>query len=96
MGVDEPARCPGGRIPSHAEGQAFHRPDLCFLSWSPHGGIEPPRPSLPWNHREPLCATPFSQVARDRRCRSQRFSFGDVMRSLHASELSSLGQHLDA
>jgi hypothetical protein len=28
--------------------------------------------------------------------RSYRLSFGDVMRALHASELSSLGRHLDA
>jgi transposase len=28
---------------------------------------------LPWNNREPLCAAPFSQVAPDRRWRSNRF-----------------------
>ncbi len=33
-------------------------------------GIEPATSSLPWNHREPLCGRPFSQVAPDRRCRS--------------------------
>jgi hypothetical protein len=34
------------------------------------------------NHREPLCGTPFPQLAPDRRCQSYRFSFGEVMRSL--------------
>ena len=48
----------------------------------PPGGIEPPTPSLPWNHQEPLCGTPYSQVTPDRRGRSYRFSFGQVMRSL--------------
>jgi hypothetical protein len=37
--------------------------------------------SLPWNHREPLCGPPFPQVAPDRRGRSYRFSFGEVVRS---------------
>jgi hypothetical protein len=36
----------------------------------PPGGIEPPTPSLPWNHQEPLCGRSFSQVARDRRGQS--------------------------
>jgi hypothetical protein len=39
-------------------------------------------PSLPWNHQEPLCGPPFPQLAPDRRGRSYRFSFGEVMRSL--------------
>jgi hypothetical protein len=34
--------------------------------WSP-AGIEPATPSLPWNHQEPLCRRPFSQLAPDRR-----------------------------
>ena len=29
----------------------------------PPAGIEPATPSLPWNHREPLCEPAFSQVA---------------------------------
>jgi hypothetical protein len=37
---------------------------------------------LPWNHREPLCETPFSQVTPDRRRQSYRFYFDEVMRSL--------------
>jgi hypothetical protein len=41
------------------------------LTWwfvvEPPAGIEPATPSLPWNHREPLCGTPFRQVTRDRR-----------------------------
>jgi hypothetical protein len=48
----------------------------------PPAGIEPATPSLPWNHREPLCGTPFPQVKPDRRGQSYRFSFGAVMRSL--------------
>ena len=36
-------------------------------------GIEPATPSLPWNHREPLCRSPFSQVVCDRRTQSYRF-----------------------
>jgi hypothetical protein len=54
---------------------------LVSLCVEPPAGIEPATPSLPWNHREPLCATPFSQVTPDRRRRSYRFSFGQVMRS---------------
>jgi hypothetical protein len=38
-------------------------------------------PSLPWNHREPLCGPPFPQVTPDRKGRSNRFSFGEAMRS---------------
>jgi hypothetical protein len=38
---------------------------ICMVE--PPAGIEPATPSLPWNHQEPLCGTPFSQVARDRR-----------------------------
>jgi hypothetical protein len=38
--------------------------------------------SLPWNHQEPLCGTPFPQVASDRRRQSYRFSFGEHMCSL--------------
>jgi hypothetical protein len=48
----------------------------------PPAGIEPATPPLPWNHQEPLCEPPSSQVTLDRRCRSYRFSLGEVMRSL--------------
>jgi hypothetical protein len=53
----------------------------------PPAGIEPATPSLPWNHQEPLCEPPFSQVAPDRRGRSYRFSFDAVMRSLSSRVL---------
>src|SRR5215203_3993886 len=39
-------------------------------------------PSLPWNHREPLCGPPFPQVTPDRKGQSYRFSSGEVMRSV--------------
>ena len=44
-------------------------------------------PSLPWNHQEPLCGTPFPQVTPDRRGQSYRFSFSEVMRSLSSHAL---------
>jgi hypothetical protein len=53
----------------------------CWFGVEPPAGIEPATPSLPWNHREPLCGPPFPQVAPDRTCRGYRFSFGEVMRS---------------
>jgi hypothetical protein len=53
----------------------------------PPAGIEPATPSLPWNHREPLCGTPFSQLTPDRRGQSYRFSFGEVMCSLFGRAL---------
>jgi hypothetical protein len=59
------------------------RPGLaCWFVVEPPAGIEPATPSLPWNHREPLCGPPFSQVAPDRQGKSYRFSFRSVMRSL--------------
>ena len=42
------------------------RPVLLVWGGAP-AGIEPATPSLPWNHQEPLCGSPFSQVACDRR-----------------------------
>jgi hypothetical protein len=33
------------------------------------GGVEPPSSSVSANHREPLCYTPFLQVALDRKGR---------------------------
>jgi hypothetical protein len=53
----------------------------CWFVVEPPAGIEPATPSLPWNHREPLCGPPFPQVAADRRGQSYRFSFGEVVRS---------------
>jgi hypothetical protein len=58
----------------------------------PPAGIEPATPSLPWNHREPLCESPFPQLAPDRRGRSYRFSFGKGMRSPSNHELPLLAQ----
>jgi hypothetical protein len=54
---------------------------LVSLGMEPPAGIEPATPSLPWNHQEPLCGPPFPQVTPDRRGRSYRFSFSEVMRS---------------
>src|SRR5215217_4239911 len=54
----------------------------CWFGVEPPAGIEPATPSLPWNHREPLCGAPFPQVTPDRRGQSYRFSSGEVMRSL--------------
>jgi hypothetical protein len=54
----------------------------CWFGVEPPAGIEPATPSLPWNHQEPLCGTPFPQVAPDRKGRSYGFSFAEVMRSL--------------
>ena len=67
--------------------QAHNRPGVlprltCWFVVEPPAGIEPATPSLPWNHREPLCGPPFPQVARDRRGRSYRFSLCEGMRSL--------------
>ena len=53
----------------------------------------PVNASLPWNHQEPLCAAPLSQVTPDRRGRSYRFSFDEVMRSLQAMCRSSSRRH---
>jgi hypothetical protein len=44
-------------------------------------------PSLPWNHREPLCGPPLPQVTLDRRGQSYGFSFGEGMRSLSGHAL---------
>jgi hypothetical protein len=59
----------------------------------PPAGIEPATPSLPWNHQEPLCEPPFPQVAPDRRGRSYRFSFGQVMRSLQSRLIAAGAGH---
>ena len=65
---------------------------LVIVLVEPPAGIEPATPSLPWNHREPLCGPPFSQVEPDRRGQSYRFSLAEVMRSLTALRWLSLGQ----
>jgi CheY-like chemotaxis protein len=62
------------------DGPGTYPPELELLGGAP-AGIEPATPSLPWNHREPLCQPPFPQVALDRRGRSYRFSSRDVVRS---------------
>jgi hypothetical protein len=60
---------------------------LVSLGVEPPAGIEPATPSLPWNHQEPLCEPPFPQLTPDRKARSYRFSFGEVMRSLSSRVL---------
>jgi hypothetical protein len=57
------------------------RPELLVCGGTP-AGIEPATPSLPWNHQEPLCGPPFSQVTLDRQGQSYGFCFGEGMRSL--------------
>ena len=54
----------------------------------PPGGIEPPTPSLPWNHREPLCGPPLPQLTPDRKGRSYALSSPAVMRSVEGKSLS--------
>jgi hypothetical protein len=66
----------------------------CRFGVEPPAGIEPATPSLPWNHREPLCGTPFPQLTPDRRHQSYRFSFGQVMRSLQSRLIAAgVGHH---
>jgi hypothetical protein len=55
------------------------------------GGIEPPTPSSPWNHQEPLCGPRFSQVTLDRQGRSYGFCFDAVMRSLLSGVVAAVG-----
>jgi hypothetical protein len=62
----------------------------------PPAGIEPATPSLPWNHREPLCGAPFPQVTPDRKGQRYRFSFGEVMRSPQAMHWPSRRSHKPA
>jgi hypothetical protein len=90
--VRKPGCCPMALHRPRRMRQAgcWTRPELVRCG-EPPGGIEPPTPSLPWNHREPLCAPPFPQVASDRSYQSYRFSFGEVMRS-HAWDSWSLKQ----
>ena len=60
------------------------RSDLdCYLVGAT--GFEPVTPSVSAKHREPLCSTPFSQVASDRRCRRETLSWHTGKRSLHPS-----------
>ena len=60
-GCESTARAPDGDLPAFP---------LVSLGVEPPAGIEPATPSLPWNHQEPLCGPPSSQVAPDRRCQS--------------------------
>ena len=61
----------------------------------PPAGIEPATPSLPWNHQEPLCGTPFPQLTPDRRGQSYRSPSAKLCAHLapradrHCNELSS-------
>jgi hypothetical protein len=73
--------------PGMEEARYWTRPDLRFLCGAP-AGIEPATPSLPWNHWEPLCGSPFSQVRLDRWCQSYGFSFSEGMRSLSGRTLA--------
>ena len=71
---------PGREMPHRTPQQpSFPLVSACV---EPPAAIEPATPSLPWNHREPLCGPPFPQVRPDRKGRSYRFSSGEVMRSL--------------
>jgi len=38
------------------------------------GGVEPPSSSVSAKHREPLCSTPLSQVAANRKCGRETLS----------------------
>jgi hypothetical protein len=74
-------------VPERRYDQRF-RWSSCWWSPPPESNRRP-HPYLPWNHREPLCGPPFSQVTPDRKGRSYRFSFGEVMRSQICGLLSS-------
>jgi hypothetical protein len=76
--------------------RAWKRPGVgpgltCGFCVEPPAGIEPATPSLPWNHREPLCEPPFPQVTLDRSSRSYRFSFGEVTKGYGSSWIFWLG-----
>jgi hypothetical protein len=75
---------------------ARNRPGIVpGLTWwfgvEPPAGIEPATPSLPWNHQEPLCEPPFSQVVLDRKGQSYGFCFDAVMRSLPSAVVGAVG-----
>jgi hypothetical protein len=73
--ADTNGSAPCSRGPPQASG-------VCVSDEGPWCQALEVNPSLPWNHREPLCGPPFSQVTPDRRGRSYRFSLSAVMRSL--------------
>jgi hypothetical protein len=81
--IDQSDRIPTREVVSSVQPApgADNRPAFPLVSAcvEPPAGIEPATPSLPWNHQEPLCGPPFSQVTPDRSGRSYRFSFGEVM-----------------
>jgi hypothetical protein len=89
----------GWHAGARAHPWAWNRPGAwpglcCWFVVEPPAGIEPATPSLPWNHREPLCGTPFPQLTPDRRHQSYRFSFGQVMRSLQSRLIAAgVGHH---
>jgi hypothetical protein len=58
----------------------------------PPAGIEPATPSLPWNHREPLCGPPFPQLTPDRKGQSYRFSLSKGYAFTSGQMLRSRGQ----
>jgi hypothetical protein len=70
---------------------------LDLLLWN-EGVDLPVNASLPWNHQEPLCEPPFPQVALDRKGRSYRFSFDEVMgsRTSHVPIAAGSSHHLRA
>jgi len=77
----------GSGCSEYATGRPGARPGLtCCFGVEPPAGIEPATPSLPWNHQEPLCETPYPQVTPDRQGQSYRFSCGEVMRSLSIAQ----------
>jgi hypothetical protein len=89
--TDQADRIPTRGVLSSAQPapNADNRPAFALVRAfvEPPGGIEPPTPSLPWNHREPLYGWLFPQVTPDRRGQSYRFSFSEVMRSLSSHVL---------
>jgi hypothetical protein len=79
---------------------AWNRPGVipglaCGVVVEPPAGIEPATPSLPWNHREPLCEPPYPQLTPDRKGESYRFSCGQVMcsPSSHVVMVTGAGHH---
>jgi hypothetical protein len=78
-----PSAHPIGDVVNPDNPETDHQPAFLLVGAyvEPPAGIEPATLSLPWNHREPLCGPPFPQVTPDRKGRSYRFSFGQVMRS---------------
>jgi hypothetical protein len=93
--TDQADRIPTRGVLSSAQPapNADNRPAFALVRAfvEPPGGIEPPTPSLPWNHQEPLCGPRFSQVTLDRQGRSYGFCFDAVMRSLLSGVVAAVG-----